>query len=148
MRGRAWLQPPPPSRVYLDGHLPCHTPLVAMGARVWELLEVIDKGLCLSKLVSPPGGGSGRPKFLYPMSLSVLGGEALGRSGKDSLSLSASPQPALGECGRTLRDGDRGGPTQPSGSYPGRGPGSWLFWNREGELTGPPMLDSPCPPQP
>lgn len=53
MRGRAWLQPPPPSRVYLDGHLPCHTPLVAMGARVWELLEVIDKGLCLSKLVSP-----------------------------------------------------------------------------------------------
>lgn len=87
MRGRAWLQPPPPSRFFLDRRLPCLTPLVAMGARVWELLEVIDKALCLSKLVSTPGGGSGRLEFLYPMSFSVLGGEALGRSGKDSLSL-------------------------------------------------------------
>lgn len=79
------------------------------------------------------------------MSFSVLGGEALGRSGKDGLSLSTSPQPALGECGRALRDGVRGGLTQPSGSYLGRAPRFCLPWNREGELTGLPTLDSPCP---
>lgn len=43
------------------------------------------------------------------------------------------------------RDGGRGGPTQPSGSYPGRAPRSRLPWNRAGDLTGPPTLDSPCP---
>lgn len=98
---------------------PLPTPLVAMGARVWELLEIMDKALYLRSF----SFFSRRRNWEAGVPIScVLHCAGRPSSGKDSLSLLSSPQPALGACGRTLRGGGRGGPTQPLGSYQGQAP--------------------------
>lgn len=93
MRGRVWLQPPSDSWYFLPHSSGAHE---SQGVGAF-------RGHCsvaLKAYVSPLGGGRWRLKEAgVPVSLSfpVLGGEALGRSRKDSLSLSSSPQLALDE---------------------------------------------------
>lgn len=47
------VQPPPRSGSFPDRCLPCPTPQVALGTQACELLEVMDKVLCLLKLQFP-----------------------------------------------------------------------------------------------
>lgn len=128
---------PSPFIVLLGQITPLPNPQVAIGDRALELLEVMDR-LRASGSFSSSLGGGGRgwsSAILCPLCWEAVGG-------LEGKGLSLLPPPVHPRC---LRDVGRGGPTQPSHSYPCRAPdlGSPRI---EGEaLAGPPAQPHPFP---
>lgn len=127
---------PSPFIVLLGQVTPLPNPQVATGTRTRELLEVMDRLRASGSFSSSLGveGGGWSSAILCPS----LCWEAVG--GLEGEGLFLLPPPVHPRC---PRDVGRGGPTQPSHSYPCRAPDSLRI---EGEASaGPPAQPHPFP---